>query len=161
MTELIIEQTPKTPQIDLNQFTGDIIFFGKSIPENAAKVYEPVLNWVKEYILNANPTTNLRLNLEYYNTATSIWLTKIIKELIRINNPDFTLIMHLYLPLEDYDGINDFDDIKDTFIPISNIDNNPVPCIGIKLYGTDDKGEIIKSTLVFIESEQVIDLRYA
>ena len=161
MTELIIEQTPKTPQIDLNQFTGDIIFFGKSIPENAAKVYEPVLNWVKEYILNANPTTNLRLNLEYYNTATSIWLTKIIKELIRINNPDFTLIMHLYLPVEDYDGINDFDDIKDTFIPISNIDNNPVPCIGIKLYGTDDKGEIIKSTLVFIESEQVIDLRYA
>jgi hypothetical protein len=161
MTELIIEQTPKTPQIDLNQFTGDIIFFGKSIPENAAKVYEPVLNWVKEYILNANPTTNLRLNLEYYNTATSIWLTKIIKELIRINNPDFTLIIHLYLPVEDYDEINDFDDIKDTFIPISNIDNNPVPCIGIKLYGTDDKGEIIKSTLVFIESEQVIDLRYA
>ena len=43
---LFIEQTQKTPQIELNQFTGNLIFSGKSIPENAAKVYEPVLNWV-------------------------------------------------------------------------------------------------------------------
>ena len=161
ITELIIEQTAKTPQIDLNQFTGDLIFSGKSIPENAAKVYEPVLKWVKEYIQNANPTTNLRLNLEYYNTATSIWLTKIIKELIRINDPDYTLIVHLYLPIEDYNEMNNFDDIKDAFIPISNIENNPIPCIGIKLYGTDDNGEIIKDTLVFFEPEHFIDLRYA
>jgi hypothetical protein len=161
MLDLIIEETSKTPQIDLYQLTGDLIFSGKSIPENAAKVYEPVLVWVKEYILKANPTTNLRLNLEYYNTATAIWLTKIIKTLIRINNPDFTLIIHLYLPIEDFDEIDDFNDIKDAFIPISNIDANPIPCIGIKLYGTDDKGEIIKDTVVFIEPEQFIDSRYA
>jgi hypothetical protein len=161
MLDLIIKETSKTPQIDLYQLTGDLIFSGKSIPENAAKVYEPVLDWVKEYILKANPTTNLRLNLEYYNTATAIWLTKIIKTLIRINNPDFTLIIHLYLPIEDFDEIDDFNDIKDAFIPISNIDANPIPCIGIKLYGTDDKGEIIKDTVVFIEPEQFIDSRYA
>jgi hypothetical protein len=53
MTEfksLVIEGTPKTPQIELDPFTGDFIFSGKSIPENAAKVYEPVLKWVSEYI---------------------------------------------------------------------------------------------------------------
>lgn len=161
MTEFLIEQTSKTPQIELNQFTGDLIFTGKSIPENAAKIYEPVLNWVKEYIHKANPTTNLRLNLEYYNTATSIWLTKIIKELIRINVPDFTLIVHLYLPVEDYDEVNDFDDIKDAFLPISNIAYSSIPCIGIKLYGIDDEGEIIKDTLIFVEPEQIKDLRYA
>jgi len=150
MKELILEQTPKTPQIDLNQLTGNLIFSGKSIPENAAKIYEPVLNWVTEYILKASPTTNLRLNLEYYNTASSIWLTKIIKVLIRINEPDYSLIVHLYLPIEDYDEINEFDDIKDAFIPISYIDQEAILSIGIRLYGTDDKGEIIKETLVFI-----------
>jgi hypothetical protein len=152
MNELILEQTPKTPQIDLNQLTGNLIFSGKSIPENAAKIYEPVLNWVTEYILKASPTTNLRLNLEYYNTASSIWLTKIIKVLIRINEPDYSLIVHLYLPIEDYDEINEFDDIKDAFIPISYIDQEAILSIGIRLYGTDDKGEIIKETLVFIEN---------
>jgi hypothetical protein len=154
MKELIIEQTPKTPQIDLNQLTGELIFFGKSIPENAANIYEPVLNWISEYILHARPTTNLRLNLEYFNTTSSIWLRKILKVLIRINEPDYVLIIHLYLSLEDYDEMNDFDDIRDAFIPVSDIDQVTISSIGIKLYGTDDKGIIVKDKLIFIENEQ-------
>jgi len=39
------------------------------MPENIAKVYEPALNWVTDYILNARPATNLKLYLEYYNTS--------------------------------------------------------------------------------------------
>ncbi len=147
---MIIEQTPKTPQIDLNQLTGDLIFFGKSIPENAAKVYEPVLNWATEYILNPRPTTNFRLNLEYFNTASSLWLAKILKVLVKINVPDYVLIIHLYLPLEEFDEMKDFEDIKDVFVPITDIFHGYSLSIGIKLYGTDDDGEIIKDSLVFI-----------
>jgi len=150
LQSLSIEETAKTPQIDLNQLTGDLIFSGKSIPENAAKVYEPVLNWVTEYIQDAKATTDIRLNLEYFNTASLIWLTKILKVLIRISEPDFALIVHLYLPVDEYDEINDIDDIKDAFLPISDIFQGAAPNIGIKLYGTDDKGEIIIETLVFI-----------
>jgi hypothetical protein len=158
LQNLIIEQTAKTPQIDLNQLTGDLIFSGKSIPENAAKVYEPVLNWMTEYIQQARPTTNLRINLEYFNTASLLWLSKILKVLIQINEPDFVLIVHLYLPVEDYDEINEFDDIKDAFIPIAGVVHSAIPSVGIKLYGTDDDGVIIKETLVFIEQEQSTDL---
>ncbi len=147
---LIIEQTPKTPQIDLNRLTGDLIFSGRSIPENAAKVYEPVLNWVTEYILKARPTTNLRLNLEYFNTASILWLAKIFKVLIRISDPDYVLIVHLYLPLDDYDEMNDFEDIKDVFVPIEDIVHGSISSIGIKLHGIDNKGEIVKERLVFI-----------
>lgn len=147
---LLIEQSPKTPQIDLNQLTGEIIFSGKSIPENAAKVYEPVLDWVTQYILNARPTTNLRFNLEYFNTATSLWLAKILKVLIRINEPDYVLFIHLYFPVEEFDEMNEFEDLKDAFVPITEIFHGAIPSIGIKLYGTDNKGEIIKDALVFI-----------
>lgn len=150
LQSLSIEHTAKTPQIDLNHLTGDLIFSGKSIPENAAKVYEPVLNWVKEYIQNPKSTTDIRLNLEYFNTASLIWLTKILKALIRINKPDFALIVHLYLPVDEYEEINDIDDIKDAFLPIADIFQDTAPNIGIKLYGTDDKGAIIIETLVFI-----------
>jgi hypothetical protein len=156
MNELMFEQTPKTPQIDLNHWTGELIFFGKSIPENAAKVYEPVLNWVKEYIQEAKPITNLRLNLEYYNTSSSIWFTKILKVLFQINNPDYAIILHLYLPVEDFDELNDFDDIKDAFLPISNVTNSSIG-IGIRLYGLDENSKVLKDTLVFIESEQLIE----
>jgi hypothetical protein len=149
MKDLIIEETAKTPLIDLNQFTGDLIFSGKSIPENAAKVYEHILNWVTEYIPVAKPVTNLRLNLDYYNTATLLWLAKILKALFQINKPDYILIVHLYLPVEDFDEINDFDDIKDAFLPVSSIEPGNNLSIGIKLYGTDDNGEINKEALMF------------
>jgi hypothetical protein len=147
---LIIEQTPKTPQIDLDQLTGDLIFSGRSIPENAAKVYEPVLNWVTEYVLKARPTTNLRLNLEYFNTSSILWLAKIFKVLIRINEPDYVLFVHLYLPIDEYDEMNDFEDVKDAFGPLEDIVQCAISSIGIKLHGIDYKGEIIKETFVFI-----------
>lgn len=155
MNELIFDQTPKTPQIDLNHLTGDIIFCGKSIPENAAKIYEPVLNWVKEYIQEARPITNLRLNLEYYNTASTIWFTKIVKTLTHIKESDYVIIFHLYLSIEDFNEIDDYDDIKDAFLPVSNIDSSNIG-IEIRLYGIKDNGDIIKEKLVFIESEQIL-----
>jgi hypothetical protein len=148
--DLLIEQTAKTPQIDLNQLTGELIISGRSIPENAAKVYEPVLDWVSKYILKARPTTNLRLNLEYFNTASSLWLAKILKALIKINEPDYVLIVHLYLPLEEYDEMKELEDIKEAFSPISDIFIDAIPSVGIKVYGTTDSGEVIKDTLVFI-----------
>ena len=147
---LIIEGTAKTPYIELNPLTGDFVFSGRSIPENAAKVYEPILNWVTEYILNAKPTTNLKLNLDYFNTSSSLWLAKIFRVLVRINEPDYVLIFHLYLPLDEFEDMREFEDIKEAFFPIADVLQFAIPSIGIKLYGTDDSDEVVKDKLVFI-----------
>jgi len=149
LSNLIIEQTPKTPHIDLNQYLGELIFSGKSIPENAAKIYEPVLNWVNEYILFARPVTNLRLNIEYFNTASMMWLSRILSVLKKINDPEYILYVHLYMPVEEYDDMNDIEDIRDALIPVRDILQDAIPCVGIKLYGTDNS-EVIKDALVFI-----------
>ena len=146
----LVEETPKTPQIDLNRLTGEFIFSGKSIPENAAKVYEPVFNWVTQYIINARPTTNVRLNFEYFNTSSSLWLAKILKVLVTINEPDYVVIIHLYLPEDEFDDLKEFDDIKDAFFPISDIFQYAIPSIGVKLYGTNEDEEIVKEKLVFV-----------
>jgi hypothetical protein len=147
---LYVEQTPKTPQVDLNQFTGELILYGKSIPENAAKVYEPVFSWVSEYIHNPRSTTNFRINLEYFNTSSSIWLVKILKVLIQIKNPDYVLILHIYIPLEDFEDMEESGDLKEAFSPISDILYDAVVSIGIKVYGIDDQEKILKDKLIFI-----------
>ncbi len=144
-----LEQTPKTPQIDLNQISGELILSGRSIPENAAKIYEPVLNWVREYVLKAKPITNLRLNLEYFNTSSMMWLSRILGVLKKINDPEYILYVHLYMPVEEYDEMNDIEDIRDALLPVRDILQDATPCVGIKLYGTD-KSEVIKDALVFI-----------
>jgi len=150
LNNLYVEQTPKTPQVDLNQFTGELILYGKSIPENAAKVYEPIMNWVTQYILNARPTTNFRLNLEYFNTSSSIWLVKILKVLIQIKDPDYVLILHIYIPLEDFEDMEESGDLKDAFSPISDILYDAVVSIGIRVYGIDDQEKIVQDKLIFI-----------
>ena len=150
LNSFTIEPTPKTPQIDLNQFSGELILSGKSIPENAAKIYQPVLDWVTEYVLKARPITNLRLNLEYFNTASMMWLSRILKVLKKINDPEYILYVHLYMPVEEYDEMNNIEDIRDALIPVRDILQDATPCIGIKLYGTNNNSEIIKDALVFI-----------
>jgi hypothetical protein len=152
MTELkkiFVEATAKTPQIDFNNLTGDLIFSGRSIPENAALIYDPILKWINEYIKNPRQTTNLRLNIEYFNTASSIWLAKIVKTLSRMENTENVLFIHLYFEVEEFDNM-DSEDIKDALSPVLDIITTSTISIGIKIYGTDENGKIIKESMVLL-----------
>ena len=150
ITSLTLEDTYKTPKIKLNPLNGELLFSGKSMPENAGKIYEPVLDWVKEYILNARPITNLKINLEYFNTSSSIWISKILKTLTTIENPDYLLIVHLYISEEDFESVEEFDDLKDAFSPIIDIFLNSTVSVGLKLYAINEKSEVVKDTLVLL-----------
>jgi SiaC family regulatory phosphoprotein len=149
LKRVLIEPTAKSPQIDLNHLTGELILSGRSIPENAAALYENVIVWILEYIKTPRHTTNLRLNLEYFNTSSSIWIAKIVKSLSSINNSEYTLIIHLYFNIEEFDNM-EVEDIKDNLSPLLDMIGTPTLSLGIKIYGTDDDGEILKESMVFI-----------
>jgi hypothetical protein len=146
---LYIEPTSKTPQIDLNHITGELILSGRSIPENAAKLYENILKWVTLYSANPRQTTNLRLNLEYFNTASTIWIAKIIKVLCGIKKDEATLMIHLYFEIEEFENMEE-DDLKDNLSPIIDMIGITTINLGIKIYGTDDNGKILKESMVLI-----------
>lgn len=147
LNNLYVESTDKTPLIDFNYLTGELILSGKSIPINAPRIFEPVLEWVTEYVKKPKQNTNLRLNLDYFNTASSIWLAKIVKALTEIENPDSVLFLHIYFPIEDFE---DIDDIKDDLSPVIDIISNAKVSVGLKIYGTDEKGKILKESMIFI-----------
>lgn len=149
LKNLFIEPTSKTPQIDLNHITGELILSGRSIPENAAELYENIIKWFTDYSVNPRSTTNLRLNLEYFNTASSIWIAKLVKVLCGIKEPEATLMIHLYFNIEEFDSM-EVEDLKDALSPIIDMIGVPSVSLGIKIYGTDDKGEIIKESMVLI-----------
>jgi hypothetical protein len=149
LSTLFIEPTAKTPQIDLNPITGELILSGRSIPENASKIYENILNWVTEYAKRPRLTTNLRFNLEYFNTSSSIWLAKIVRALCNIENNEYTLMIHLYFSIDEFDNM-DVDDIKDELHPIIHMVGTPTVNLLIKLYGTDEDGSILKESMVLL-----------
>jgi len=147
LKNLFVEQSDKTPLIDLNFMSGELILSGKSIPINAPRIFEPILDWVNEYVKNPKQTTNLRLNLEYFNTASSIWLAKIVKSLTGINKPESVLFLHIYFPIEDFD---DIDDIKDDLSPVIDLISSATVSVGLKIYGTDESGKVLKESMIFI-----------
>jgi Domain of unknown function (DUF1987). len=149
LKNIYIEPTSKTPQIDFNHLTGELIFSGRSMPENAVNLYEDILKWVIQYASNPRHTTNLRLNLEYFNTASSLWLAKIVKALCGIKESESTLMIHLYFDIEEFDSMG-VEDLKDALSPIIDIIGTPKVSLGIKIYGNDDNGEILKESMVLI-----------
>lgn len=149
LKSIYIEATAKTPNIDFNSLTGELIFSGKSIPENPAKIYDNVLKWVHEYIKHPRQTTNLRLNIEYFNTASVIWVAKIVKVLCSMKDSENTLIIHLYFDIEEFDSM-EIDDIKEALGPVIDMIGTPAISLGIKIYGTDDNGEILKESMVLV-----------
>jgi hypothetical protein len=146
---ILIEGTAKTPKIDFNQISGELVLSGKSIPENAAKVYEPLMNWVHDYIKSPRPITNFRLNLDYCNSRSSKWFAKIIKELSKINKDDYVLFIHRYFDIEDFYD-TDKQELKDFVGSLADNIVNATVSIGVKAYGTEENGKIIKESMILI-----------
>ncbi|MBS3975950.1 MAG: DUF1987 domain-containing protein [Syntrophomonadaceae bacterium] len=78
MNTLIIEKTLSTPYINFDPATGLLLIRGESFPENAAKFYTPVVDWLKEYIASVEPVKEVTAEFEivYFNSSTSkVFLT--------------------------------------------------------------------------------------
>jgi hypothetical protein len=72
MDDLRLEATKSTPAIHFDAKDGVLAITGKSYPENAAKFYGPILEWIDRY-LDSNEDGNVVVNLEivYLNSSSS------------------------------------------------------------------------------------------
>lgn len=76
-TELKIEATEDTPGVDFNANTGIFKLYGRSLPEDAFWFYNPILEWLTDYVKTPLPNTEFHFNLEYFNTASAKQIFKI------------------------------------------------------------------------------------
>lgn len=149
LKDLHIKGTSKTPQIDLDAEKGILSFIGKSIPENATSFYESTFKWAEQYSKSPARNTNLKLNVVYFNTASILWMGKLLKLLSRIPKPEHVLFIHLYFDIEEYDSMGE-EDVKEALSPILDVTGEATCSIGIKLYGVDDDGNIMKENIVLV-----------
>jgi SiaC family regulatory phosphoprotein len=87
MKDLVIKETEKTPSVALST-NGVLKIEGRSIPEDAARFFKPLLDWTKEFTSNE---IRVDIKLEYFNTSSS----KFILEMLRLleNNPENSNIL--------------------------------------------------------------------
>ncbi|MDF2669528.1 MAG: hypothetical protein K0R67_1834 [Paenibacillus sp.] len=69
----MITSTKSTPEVNFDPDNGLLIIRGQSYPENAYKFYEPLLNWLDEYLdkVHADTVVSIELQLPYINTSST------------------------------------------------------------------------------------------
>jgi SiaC family regulatory phosphoprotein len=102
--ELIIKASNKTPSINFDAKSGSMQIHGYSLPENSFEFYEPILNWLDEYILSPNEKTEVDIRLVVLNTSSSkmfIDIFRIINKLVELNTSEVKVVWYYEIDDED------------------------------------------------------------
>jgi hypothetical protein len=75
MTNLEIKGTTDTPMVCCDT-KGEVTLQGRSLPENPANFYYPILTWISDF---AQSKISLIFKMEYLNTSSSKQLYELIK----------------------------------------------------------------------------------
>src|SRR5688572_10312649 len=81
MEILNLEGTADTPKIILDKGRSIFEISGRSLPEDSADFYKPVLEWIEAYTREPNPVTEFVFKLEYFNTSSSKLILDILSAL--------------------------------------------------------------------------------
>ena len=124
MKDLKIKETKVTPKVEFDPINQTLTFTGKILCDNTPEFFEPILNWVQEYEMEASGKTNLNFSLEYLNTSSSKYLLNMLKRFEKINQQGKKVEVNWYYEADD-DNIEeagkDFDlmvDVPFNFHPV-------------------------------------------
>ncbi len=104
MQRFTVEKTKATPKIDFDPERNVLLIEGESYPENTLNFYDPVINWLREYIEQLNNDANndavLKINLSYLNTSSTKCLLNIIEMLEDANSDGKNIVLNWYYDRE-------------------------------------------------------------
>ena len=112
MSNLIIDESVKTPSVSLN-INGVLEIKGKSIPENSLEFYKPLYDWLDNYLKSPASKTELIVRLEYFNTSSSKCLLDIFRRLETLNTSGKSVVKVIWFyDTDDEDMMEAGDDYK-------------------------------------------------
>ena len=94
-----LEGTEDTPKIILDKSNKIFEISGRSLPEDSAEFYQPILDWLGEYANDPLPETTFDFKLGYFNTASSKLILDVLTALEDIENAK--VVWHFYEEDED------------------------------------------------------------
>lgn len=127
MEAITIEESSKTPYIFMDPEQGIIEIKGRSIPENSIEFYKPLIEWLTEYSELGMKTTQVKIQLEYFNTSSSKCLLDIFKRLEVMYRKGWTIEIYWYYDEDDEDMYESGEDYQ-------SILTCPISLVEIKSY---------------------------
>lgn len=112
MTNIILDGSPKTPTVHFDGNTGQLELRGRSIPENSIEFYKPLIDWIDQYARAPRPSTQLRVQLEYFNTSSSKCILDLFKKLEAVRNTGNAVVVLWHYEADDEDMLEAGEDYQ-------------------------------------------------
>jgi len=84
LKKFILNATDDLPMVVLDSKNNTFKIAGRVLPQDGKIFFEPILEWIREYVKEPNELTEFHFNLDYYNSSTARMITKLIVELEKI-----------------------------------------------------------------------------
>ncbi len=103
MEVIKIVGTDDTPSVTLDVANEIFEISGRSLPEDVAAFYEPILDWIERYSEEASGKTVFNFKLVYFNTASSKMILDILLKLEEMYESGKDVMIRWHYPEDDED----------------------------------------------------------
>jgi hypothetical protein len=101
MNSINLEGTEDTPKIILDPVNNIYEISGRSLPEDCASFYKPILDWLGQ--LTPTAKISFSFKLDYFNTASSKMILDILTRLEKIKEKGKDVVIIWYYSEDDED----------------------------------------------------------
>ena len=113
MDILDIKATNDTPRVIFDPENDIFEISGRSLPEDVVTFYQPVIDWLDEYVRLPNEKTEFVFKYIYFNTATSKLIQDILIRLEQIYETGNDVVVIWYYEQDDEDMMDLGEEFKE------------------------------------------------
>ncbi|MFH1321375.1 MAG: DUF1987 domain-containing protein [Bacteroidota bacterium] len=81
MKNLFIKEEYKSPEVTFDAEKGILELKGKAVPERTEDFFNPLLEWIDNYIQSPSSETTFNLKLEYCNSSSTRYILDMLEKL--------------------------------------------------------------------------------
>jgi hypothetical protein len=113
MQPLILDGQDDAPKVILDKSNNTFEFSGRSLPEDVATFYQPIYDWLEEYIASPNPKTHVKMKIDYFNSASHKAINEVLEILAKLKTRGKEVIIKWHYLKEDEDMLEAGKDYAD------------------------------------------------
>ena len=118
MEEFMLEAGERHPEVRLRN--GFIHIKGHSIPLNAKTLYKPVIQWIKAYVKDPSPHTEVSLQIDFYDSGSSKAIFEILNTLAICQNTNHEIkIIFKWIYIKEDDTVKELGEFLESKLNVT------------------------------------------
>lgn len=100
---LSIESTEKTPRVEFNSTSNELLLEGICIPELTHDFFKPVINFVRQAEESSLKDFTLTVNLHFFNTGSARYILELMKNVQKLKEKGIAIKFKWFYNEDDED----------------------------------------------------------